>query len=50
MLERKINVKIDLTIAKLIKKKKRYLIDVLDKVNFINAEKNRCAFIIQTAA
>ena len=49
MLERKINVKIDLTIAKLIKKKK-YLIDVLDKVNFINAEKNRCAFIIQTAA
>lgn len=50
MLERKIKVKIDLTIAKLIKKKKRYLIDVLDKVNFINAEKNRCAFIIQTAA
>ena len=49
MLERKIKVKIDLTIAKLIRKKK-YLIDVLDKVNFINAEKNRCAFIIQTAA
>ena len=50
MLERKINVKIDSTIAKLIKKKKkRYLIDVLDKVNFINAEKNR-AYIIQTAA